>query len=201
MRDPYSVLGVSPADSDEDIKKAYHELARKYHPDNYVGHDLADLAQEKMKQINEAYDEITNRRSGKGGTRGSRGWQGPESSASSAVYANVRRLVMGGMIDEAEQELKQISDRDAEWYFLMGGVKYRKGWYEEAARHWDRACAMDPDNPEYAAARNSLRNNTYRQPYGQPYGRQPYGYGNGCNISACDCCAGLMCADFCCDCC
>ena len=58
MNDPYSVLGVSPSASDEEVKKAYRELARKYHPDNYQNNPLADLAEEKMKEINEAYDQI-----------------------------------------------------------------------------------------------------------------------------------------------
>ena len=64
MKDPYSVLGVSQSASDEEVKKAYRELARKYHPDNYQNNPLADLAEEKMKEINEAYDAITKQRSG-----------------------------------------------------------------------------------------------------------------------------------------
>ena len=58
MKDPYSVLGVSQNATDEEIKKAYREQARKYHPDNYVDNPLSDLAEEKMQEINEAYDEI-----------------------------------------------------------------------------------------------------------------------------------------------
>ena len=64
MKDPYAVLGVGQNASDEEIKKAYRELARKYHPDNYANNPLADLAEEKMKEINEAYDAINKMRSG-----------------------------------------------------------------------------------------------------------------------------------------
>ncbi len=70
MRDPYSVLGVKPDASDQEIKKAYRELARKYHPDNYVDNPLADLAEEKMKEVNEAYEAIQKQRSGGGGSGG-----------------------------------------------------------------------------------------------------------------------------------
>ena len=59
MNDPYQVLGVSENASDEEIKKAYRELARKYHPDNYHDNPLADLAHDKMKEINAAYEAIT----------------------------------------------------------------------------------------------------------------------------------------------
>ena len=65
-KDPYTVLGVSRSSTDEEIKKAYRELAKKYHPDNYADSSLADLANEKMKEINEAYDTIQKERSGKG---------------------------------------------------------------------------------------------------------------------------------------
>ena len=63
MKDPYEVLNVPKDASDDEIKKAYRDLARKYHPDNYVDNPLADLAQEKMKDINAAYEEIQRRRS------------------------------------------------------------------------------------------------------------------------------------------
>ena len=66
MNDPYTTLGVSRTASDEEIKKAYRELARKYHPDNYVNNPLADLAQDKMKEINEAYDAIERERANGG---------------------------------------------------------------------------------------------------------------------------------------
>ena len=67
-KDPYQILGVSPSASEEEIKAAYRELAKKYHPDNYADNPLADLAQEKMQEINEAYDTlIRERRQGRSG--------------------------------------------------------------------------------------------------------------------------------------
>ena len=59
---PYEVLGVSENADEETIKKAYKELVKKYHPDRYINNPLADLAAEKMKEINKAYDMITNKR-------------------------------------------------------------------------------------------------------------------------------------------
>ena len=64
MTDPYKVLGISSSASDEEVKKAYRDLARKYHPDHYQNDPLSDLAEEKMKEITAAYDQIMDMRRG-----------------------------------------------------------------------------------------------------------------------------------------
>ena len=139
MKDPYSVLGVSQSASDDEIKKAYRELARKYHPDNYQNNPLADLAEEKMKEINEAYDAITKQRAGGGGyqqqpTGGSYGggYQSGYSSAGGAgsnpTYARVRNLINAGDLAGAERLLYEVPQKSGEWYFLSGSIAYRKGW-------------------------------------------------------------------------
>ena len=77
MRDPYEVLGVDPSASDDEVKKAYRELARKYHQDNYQNNPLADLAEEKMKEVNEAYSIlIKHKGSYQSGSYGSTGGYG-----------------------------------------------------------------------------------------------------------------------------
>ena len=57
-KNPYDVLGVSPNASDDEIKRVYRDLTRKYHPDANVNNPLADLAEEKFKEVQEAYDII-----------------------------------------------------------------------------------------------------------------------------------------------
>ena len=109
MKDPYEVLGVSPSASDEAIKKAYRELARKYHPDNYQNNPLADLAQDKMKEINEAYDTITKNRSGgstgSSGYSGYQGYSGQQSGTGSADFNRIRQMINAGQLDAAENLL------------------------------------------------------------------------------------------------
>ena len=200
MNDPYQVLGVSRSASDEEIKKAYRDLARKYHPDNYHDNPLADLAQEKMKEINEAYDTITKGRASGQGYSGSYSQQGSysgqysgayQSSSTSQEFINIRNAINSGNINYAEQMLNACSNRGAEWNFLMGTVLYRRGWMDDAYRYFQTAVSMDPGNPEYRAAMNQVTRG------GNPY--NPAYYGNqGQNCDTCDICSALMCMSMCC---
>lgn len=204
MTDPYKVLGVAPSASDDEVKTAYRALAKKYHPDQYSGSPIADLADEKMKEINEAYDQIVaDRRNGKTGT-GSSAYGGYNQNYSSSYggassgYADVRNLINTGRIADAEQILGGVpaERRDAEWYFLKGSVLYRRGWLEEAKDNFQRACQMDPGNMEYRSALNQAMNQRSGVRGG---GYNPNMAGTG-NCNACDMCSSLMCADCCCEC-
>lgn len=191
MNDPYQILGVSKNASDEEIKNAYRELARKYHPDNYTDNPLSDLATEKMKEINDAYDAIMNsRRKGESGSSSAY-----NNTADSSAFPEVRSLINQGRLEQAQEVLDGVppQSRDAEWYFLNGTVLYRRGWFDQAYTSFATACRMNPQNPEYRNAMNNAQRQTGRQ-Y-NPY--RTYG-GGGCD--GCDLCSALCAADCCCEC-
>ena len=192
VNDPYKVLEISPEATDEDVKTAYREMARKYHPDYYANNPLSDLAQEKMQEINEAYDTIIRMRK-----QGGSGQAGGGSAARSTRFADIRSMVSTGRIVDAEVLLDGIpsASRDAEWYFLKGSVLFKKGWLEDAYNHFSTATRMDPGNMEYRSALNQM--NMQRQTGGFRTSNRQQSAG-GC--SGCDMCSGLLCADCCCEC-
>ncbi len=202
MTDPYKVLGVSRDATDEEIKKAYRELARKYHPDNYASSPLADLASEKMKEINTAYDEIQKIRAAaqsgqtSGGYGGSYGSYSTYEGDNAADFKKIREYINIGRYSDADLLLNSmpVGARNAEWNFLKGCVLAQKNWFYDAQKYFETACYMDPNNIEYRNALNSIR--ARAQSYGGGY-RTSTGGG----LSACDMCQGLICADCCCECC
>lgn len=189
MNDPYKVLGVSPDATDEEIKKAYRELARKYHPDNYVNNPLADLVEEKMKEVNEAYDYIMKHR-GEAKSSSSSG----SSRSGEYDYSYIRTLINSRRYQEAENILNSIPEqqRNAEWNFLKGCILTQKAWYYDAQKYYETACYMDPENAEYKAALNSIKNARSQRAYRTDT--------SGPSISVCNICNTLMCADCCCEC-
>ena len=198
MKDPYSILGVSKNATDEEVKAAYRELARKYHPDNYTDDNpLKDLAKEKMQEVNEAYDKITKDRE-----RKKKGERSEESEyTGTAVYGHVRRLINDRNFKAAEIELTKIpqAERTAEWHYLASVLLMHRNRVSDAMRELEIACNMDPGNLEYQRAKEMFNNtaNTYSNAYygdNNPYGRRPS------NNDACDCCANLICLDCLCEC-
>ena len=214
-RNPYEVLGVREDATDEEIKEAYRALARKYHPDKYIDEGLKEMATEKMKTINEAYEEIKNIRAGKSsaggygsaggsgsaggygsyGSAGGYGSYGSSGSGGSGDFAEVRRLINAGAYMQAERILDAMPAdcRGAEWHFLRGCILLRRGWVHDAAKYFDTACRMDPQNAEYRNARLNIERMAQQGSAGRTTGTV-------CADEGCGCCADLMLADCCCEC-
>lgn len=211
MNDPYKVLGVPTNATEAQIKEAYRELAKKYHPDKYINNPLADLAAEKMREINEAYDTLMkkNNNSSQGGGysaqggysarqnagNGSGAYGGFNTNGGSGDYALIRRMINENRLDEAESALNGVTVRNAEWHYLMGVVKQRRGWYDMAYQHFARATQLDPYNMEYRNAFNAV--NAQRGAY--TAAGNGYGYNTQSSCCSCDTCTSLLCADCCCE--
>lgn len=191
MRDPYQVLGIPSTATDEEVKKAYRNLARKYHPDNYHDNPLEDLAQERMKEINEAYETIrTQRKAAQSGGQSYGGYtggysQGYNAGAYGGVWQRVRLAISQGNLNLAEELLNAQTDHNGEWNFLKGAVCYKRGWMDEARRYYETAVQMDPGNAEYQRALDMLNGN------GAAY--RPNGYGHVTTGN----CAGDNCSSLC----
>lgn len=199
MQNPYETLGISKDASKEDIKKAYRELVKKYHPDQYGDNPLRSLAEEKMKEINEAYDYLLKNTSDNNYESYSSGSYNTDKSSSynnqdtSSMYNNIRTNIQSGNLKAAEDALNSMSVRDAEWSYLKGVLLIQKGWYDNAYTYIEAACNLEPNNIEYRNAFNKLnnRNNTYRETYRNR---------NSGNDELCDCCTKLWCLDMFCEC-
>ena len=194
MRDPYQVLGVPRSATDDEVKKAYRSLARKYHPDNFAGKpEAAASAEAVMKEINEAYDTIQKERSGKGSTAHGTSY----TSSGGTSFYEVRRLISQGLYSEAELMIDSTpsGDRGAEWDYLKGCLMTQRGYYYDALRYIEIACYLDPNNLEYREAKNRLKMQS--SGFGGDY-RTVNNVGN-CDL--CGTCSTLICCDGCCECC
>ena len=180
-KNPYEVLGISPNASDDEVKRAYRDMTRKYHPDANVNNPLADLAEEKFKEVQEAYDEIMRQRA-QGGYQSNGGYQGGGYSYNSGYgteqnpqiqavynYLNARRY------PEALNVLNGMNNRDAQWYYLSAVANANMGNNLIARDQVNQAVNMEPNNQQYRRLLNQLEWS------GQRYQNNPYGAGYGRN--------------------
>lgn len=190
---PYEVLGVKPGASQDEIKSAYRKLIKQYHPDKFIDNPLKNLAEEKMAEINKAYDALT-----KNPNNNSYNYSGGSSTSSndyaSYDFQEIRRFIQSGNYIAAENRLNSINNRNAEWHYLNGAIMLNKGWYDAAMNEMTTAVNMDPNNFEYRQGLNSLRQR------GTNYSNQYYRTTNTNNADMCDCCIKLWCLDSLCEC-
>ena len=215
MNDPYQILGVTRDASDREIKKAYRDLSRKYHPDSYAGKSEAEAnaAAEKFKQVQEAYNRIVDERSGKatgsygdfGGFGGFGAGQGRQN------YSEDEQHMMAAMnyirarrYNEALNVLNGISNRNAAWYYYSSIANMGLGNNNVALEQAKQAADMEPGNMQYRQYYQQLQNGGGfygGSPFGSPFGGGYGSYGGGydsCGTG--NLCCDLWCADTLCEC-
>lgn len=217
-KDPYEVLKVSRNASDEEIKSAYREMSRKYHPDANINNPLADLAEEKFKEVQEAYDCIMKERqsgaqsysygyqggyqSYSGQSQGDTGQNGSGASGSSfdqeaGLRQDVQRMISERRYRDALNALSRIRNRNAEWYYLSAAANMGYGNNILAHDHAVQAVNMEPQNPVYRQLLNQLEWNRQRYQSQSPYGGSQ-GQNNSCGTG--NFCCDLWIADSLCEC-
>ncbi len=178
MNDPYRVLGVSPDASDEEIKKAYRRLAKKYHPDLHPGD--AEAAK-KMQEINTAYEQIKNPEKAQRTYQGQSGqgsyggystygydpfaeWfrqQTRQQTRGDAYQQRAYRYLMNHQFEEALNVLSQSSNRDGYWYYLSAVANDGLDNQITALEHIRKAVEMEPGNMEYQRTMAAIKSGSY----------------------------------------
>ncbi|SKA85256.1 DnaJ domain-containing protein [Caloramator quimbayensis] len=193
MKNPYEVLGIKEGATKEEIRQAYRELVKKYHPDRYSDNPLKDLAEEKMREINEAYDYLMKNQDESFNYRGDNNSYSYNSSYNDS-FKRVRSFIQMNNIRAAEDELSRINMRNGEWYYLRGIISMKKGWYSEGYEDLQRAVQMDPSNLEFREALNRAVSGN------RAYKDSSYYRRGGSDNDLCTTCACLLCSDQCCEC-
>lgn len=220
MFDPYSILGVSRDASDEEIKKAYRKLSRKYHPDANINNPNKDQAEEKFKEIQQAYDQIMKEReygssgnygyggnTGYGGFGGFGGYGGSQSNSGYQDEEAIRRqaasnYVQSGHYQEAMNVLSLLKERNAQWYYLSAVANMGLGNNVNAMNHIREAVRLEPDNMQYRMMLQRMEGGgSWYQEQQNPFGGMPTAGNDLCmkclmaNL-ACSCCcpgSGVIC--------
>ena len=206
---PYQVLGVSPNATDDEIKKAYRQLSRKYHPDANVNNPNQAAYEEKFKEVQQAYQTIMDMRQGKGqqnvnpndpwgfGDFYERQQQTQNAESQDEKYMRAAlNYIQNGYYREGLNVLEQVQDRRGPWYYYSAIANYQMGNNATALEHAKAACAFEPNNFYYASLLSQLQGGGTRyQQQSQQYGGNPTMHVNG-NMA--QCCATFLCLNMCC---
>ena len=151
MTDPYKVLGVSRDASDDEVKKAYRTLSRKYHPDANINNPNKDQAEEMFKLVQQAYNQIMREREG--------GYS--SQSYSQTRYGTGRSDHYGYDGDYQNQSQGGYGDFGSFWGFGPFGFGGYTGSYGGNGYGSDNLNGNDPTTVHLRAAANYINNSSY----------------------------------------
>lgn len=190
--DPYAVLGVRRGATDEEIKKAYRNLSRKYHPDANVNNPNKEEAEEHFKEVQKAYEQVMKEKQqgtdsffggSSGGGFGAGGFQGDFFGTSSEVKMQAAaNYIQGRAFAEALYVLGQIpvTHRTGRWYYYSAVANAGMGNTATAISQIQYALRMEPSNTEYRRFYQQLQEqNAWYESHRTQY-RRPFANGTWC---------------------
>lgn len=189
MNNPYEILGVGKNASEKELMDAYRKIAGQINQAYFSQNER----NEKMNELDSAYDYVLNEIRGTSAyTQNTSG--NYQNSYGNTQFADVRNCINSGRLDDAETILNGVPTQmqNAEWHYLKGVLFQRRGWLNEALKHFKTAYSMEPNNFEYENAYKAMSSNAnggYRTS------------NKGSDTGVCDICSALLCADCCCECC
>ena len=209
MTDPYQILGVSQDASEDEIKKAYRSLSRKYHPDANINNPNKEEAEAKFKEVQQAYQKIMDERA--------RGYSGGSSYGEDSTYGNpfggayqgsyngagstgeseadmhlraAANYIQSGHFAEALNVLDGIKERRALWYFYSASANSGVGNNVTALEHAQKAVELEPNNLQYQMLLQRLQGGGgWYQQRQDPFGGMPTAGGDMCDA----CCRTMAC--------
>lgn len=173
--DPYEVLGISRNATDQEVKKAYRALSRKYHPDANVDKPNAEMYEEKFKQIQQAYQTIMDERQHGGAGTGYSGFHGKNNATGSGDEAGIHmqaavNFIRNGRFTEAIRVLENMKNRNASWYYAAAVAHSGAGNNATALQYARTAAQMEPNNFDYQRLVQQLESPGFSyQQMQQPY--------------------------------
>ena len=182
MFDPYSVLGVSRDASDEEIKKAYRKLSRKYHPDANINNPNKEQAEEKFKEVQQAYEQIMKEKEYGSSYGNAGGYYGRFTGHQNSTYQDeeaIRRQAAANYIQsrhfqEAMNVLSSLKQRNGEWYYLSAMANMGLGNNVNALEDIRTAVNLEPDNVQYRMLLQRMEGGgTWYQEQQNPFGGMP----------------------------
>ena len=207
MRDPYQVLGVNASATDDEIKKAYRTLSKKYHPDANINNPNKDAYTEKFKEVQNAYDQIMDMRKrgtsyqsyqdyqNNGNTQyrtyssfddlfrdfAGGGFYQQTYGQEDAVYSTIRNYIRQGYMNEALSLLNQMNERTAQWFYYAAICHHKLGNNVTAMEYAEKAVQLEPNVMEYQQFLANLKTGRthYRQTQAQ-YSSPMSAYGSFC---------------------
>ncbi len=147
MKDKYSLFGLNENCTDEELEREYRERRSVYAEDRFLEGEDGNRAAKKLTELDMAYRDIMSERREK---------TNYFSNSGSNSYAKVEDCIKNGDYYEAQRELDQFNDRNAEWHYLQAVVFFKKNWHNESKKQLEIAMQMDPSNEKYRNSYNKL---------------------------------------------